>query len=93
MDENSLSQIDKKDLKRLTLFIELLETLSQSTDYQILASENFNIKPDDAENERMRKILEFTLDNFQNEVEINAVEIPIGNSYKENWLAYLATSK
>lgn len=65
--------IDKKDLKRLTLFIELLETLSQSTDYQILASENFNIKPDDAENERMRKILEFTLDNFQNEVEINEV--------------------
>lgn len=65
--------IDKKDLKRLTLFIELLEILSQSTDYQTLASENFNIKPDDAENERMRKILEFTLDNFQNEVEINEV--------------------
>ncbi|OOV29096.1 DNA-binding response regulator [Flavobacterium sp. LM5] len=25
----------------------------------------------------------------KNEVEINAAEIPIGNSYKENWLAYL----
>ncbi|PZX93616.1 DNA-binding response regulator [Flavobacterium aquariorum] len=25
----------------------------------------------------------------KNEVEINAVEIPIGNSYKENWLDYL----
>jgi DNA-binding LytR/AlgR family response regulator len=25
----------------------------------------------------------------KNEVEINAVEIPIGSSYKENWLAYL----
>lgn len=65
--------IDKKDLKRLTLFIELLEMLSQSIDYQILASKSFNIKPDDAENERMRKILEFTLDNFQNDVEINDV--------------------
>ncbi|OXA96177.1 LytR/AlgR family response regulator transcription factor [Flavobacterium hercynium] len=29
----------------------------------------------------------------KNEVEINSVEIPIGNSYKENWLAYLNTSK
>lgn len=25
----------------------------------------------------------------KNEVEINAIEIPIGNSYKENWLEYL----
>lgn len=65
--------IDKKGLKRLTLFIELLEMLSQSTNYQSLASKSFNIKPDDAENERMRKILEFTLDNFQNDVEINDV--------------------
>lgn len=27
----------------------------------------------------------------KNEVEINAVEIPIGNSYKENWLSHLET--
>lgn len=65
--------IAKKGLKRLTLLIELLETLSQSTDYKTLASEYFNIKPDDAENERMRKIIEFTLDNFQNEISINDV--------------------
>ncbi|KFF19913.1 LytR/AlgR family response regulator transcription factor [Flavobacterium hydatis] len=29
----------------------------------------------------------------KNEVEINAIEIPIGSSYKENWLAYLKTIK
>ncbi|OXA79612.1 two component transcriptional regulator, LytTR family [Flavobacterium aquidurense] len=28
----------------------------------------------------------------KNEVEINTVEIPIGNSYKENWLDYLNTA-
>lgn len=28
----------------------------------------------------------------KNEVEINAVEIPIGNSYKENWLQHLDTT-
>lgn len=65
--------IAEKSLKRLILLIDLLETLSQSSDYQTLASEHFNIKPDDAENERMRKILEFMLDNFQNEVSINDV--------------------
>ncbi|MFN3489308.1 MAG: helix-turn-helix domain-containing protein, partial [Emticicia sp.] len=65
--------IAEKGLKRLTQLIEALETLSQSTDYQLLASKNFNIKPDGAENERMRKVLEFTLDNFQNEVSINDV--------------------
>lgn len=65
--------ITEKSLKRLFLLIELLETLSQSIDYQILASEYFTIKPDDAENERMRKVLEFTLDNFQNEVSINDI--------------------
>lgn len=65
--------ITKNALKRFTQLLELLEILSQSTDYQTLASENFNIKPDDAENERMRKVLEFTLDNFQNEVSINEV--------------------
>ncbi len=63
----------EKGLKRLTILIELLEIFSQSTDYQLLASEYFNIKPDYAENERMRKILEFMLDNFQDEVSINDV--------------------
>ncbi|KIC01819.1 LytTR family DNA-binding domain-containing protein [Flavobacterium sp. AJR] len=29
----------------------------------------------------------------KNEVEINAIEIPIGSSYKENWLTYLKTIK
>lgn len=65
--------IAETSLKRLVLLIELLETLSQSCDYQVLASEHFNIKPNDVENERMRKVLEFTLDNFQNEVSINDV--------------------
>lgn len=65
--------INKKGLTRLTQLINLLGALSQSTDYQILASEYFNIKPDNSENERMRKVLEFTLDNFPNDVSINVV--------------------
>jgi len=65
--------IEEKGTKRLTSLIDLLEKLSQTVDYQLLASEYFDIKPDDAENERMRKILEFTLDNFQNEISIDAI--------------------
>jgi AraC-like DNA-binding protein len=65
--------IEEQGIKRLISLIDLLESLSQKTDYQLLASEHFNIKPDDAENERMRKILEFTLDNFQNDISIHAV--------------------
>lgn len=65
--------IEERGTKRLISLIDLLENLSQMTDYQLLASEHFNIKPDNAENERMRKILEFTLDNFQNEISIHAV--------------------
>lgn len=65
--------VDEKGIKRLVLLIDLLEKLSQTTDYQLLASKYFSIKPDDAENERMRKILEFTLDNFQNEILIETI--------------------
>ncbi len=65
--------IEERGTKRLISLIELLENLSQTADYKLLASEHFNIRPDDAENERMRKILEFTLDNFQNEISIHVI--------------------
>ena len=65
--------IQERGTKRLILLIDLLENISQITDYQLLASRHFDIKPDDAENERMRKILEFTLDNFQNEISIHDI--------------------
>jgi AraC-like DNA-binding protein len=65
--------VEEKGTKRFISLLDLLEKMSQTTDYQLLASEHFNIKPDDAENERMRKILEFTLDNFQNEISIDAI--------------------
>ena len=65
--------VEEQGTKRLISLIDLLENLSQTSDYQLLASEHFNIKPDDVENERMQKILEFTLDNFQNEISIHTV--------------------
>lgn len=65
--------VEERGTKRLLRLLELLEFLSKTTDYQLLASEHFNIKPDDAENERMKKILEFTLDNFQNEILIETI--------------------
>ncbi|WP_435357172.1 helix-turn-helix domain-containing protein [Emticicia sp. SJ17W-69] len=65
--------VEAHGIKRLILLIDLLGNLSQTSHYQLLASEHFNIKPDDVENERMRKILEFTLDNFQNEISIQAI--------------------
>jgi len=64
---------ETKGVSRLIALIEALEQLAKSENYQILASEGFNIKPDETENERMRKILEFTLENFKEDISLETV--------------------
>ncbi|WP_337041383.1 AraC family transcriptional regulator [Emticicia sp. 17c] len=64
---------ETEGLNRLLALIEALAQLAASTDYQLLASEGFNIKPDETENERMRKILEYTLENFQQDISLDSI--------------------
>ncbi len=64
---------ETKGVIRLLALIDALEQLSKCADYQLLASEGFNIKPDETENERMRKILEFTLENFKDDISLETV--------------------
>ncbi|UTA67458.1 AraC family transcriptional regulator [Emticicia sp. 21SJ11W-3] len=64
---------ETEGVMRLLALIDALEQLSKCAEYQLLASEGFNIKPDETENERMRKILEFTLENFKEDISLETV--------------------
>lgn len=60
-------------ITRLLALISALEQLCICEDYKLLASEGFSIKPDETENERMRKILEFTLENFKEDISLDTI--------------------
>lgn len=60
-------------LKRLLALINALEQLAACTEYELLASDGFTIKPDETENERMRKILDYTLENFKEDITLETI--------------------
>ncbi len=64
---------ETEGVTRLLALISVLEQLSICEDYELLASEGFSIKPDETENERMRKILEFTLENYKEDISLDTI--------------------
>jgi AraC-like DNA-binding protein len=60
-------------LNRLLALIVALEQLAACTEYELLASDGFTIKPDEIENERMRKILDYTLENFREDITLETI--------------------
>lgn len=60
-------------LNRLLALIIALEQLAACTEYELLASDGFTIKPDETENERMRKILDYTLENFKEDITLETI--------------------
>ncbi|RYU97640.1 helix-turn-helix domain-containing protein [Emticicia agri] len=58
---------------RLVALISALQQLAESEEFELLASKGFNIKPDETENERMRKIIEFTLENFKEDIPLDTI--------------------
>jgi AraC-like DNA-binding protein len=60
-------------VNRLVALISALQKLAESEEYELLASKGFNIKPDETENERMRKIIEFTLENFKEDIPLDTI--------------------
>lgn len=70
-NELIISQLEElNSSKNIIQFFQILNDLCKNP-YQVLSSET--IKPDEAENERMRRILEFTLEHFTEEININQV--------------------
>jgi len=65
---NTLHQISES--KSIIQFLDFLSILSQ-TEYDILSSQT--TKPDANENERMRRILDFTLNHFTEEIPVEQV--------------------
>jgi AraC-like DNA-binding protein/quercetin dioxygenase-like cupin family protein len=66
-----VSQLEELALsKNIIQLLLILNDLSQNP-YQNLSIEN--IKPDEAENERMKRILEFTLEHFTEEISIQQI--------------------
>jgi AraC-like DNA-binding protein len=64
---------EAKGVNRLLALIKALEELSKNEEYELLASKGFSIKPDETENERMRKILEFTLENYKENIPLETI--------------------
>lgn len=78
----SMSKLAGRKMKEMThvssvnnffLFLELLDLLSSDDEMRILAGENYQISTNQAESDRMKRILEFTVDNFQKEIAIDQV--------------------
>ena len=60
-------------IKRLFLFLEIFDILSNDDEARPLAGENYQITANQAETDRMKRILEFTVENFQKEISIDQV--------------------
>ncbi|MFN8344479.1 MAG: AraC family transcriptional regulator [Spirosomataceae bacterium] len=58
---------------RLLTFLDILMHLSQDTSPELLASTSYRITIDDAETERMKRILDFTLTHFQEEIHLETI--------------------
>lgn len=71
---NYLEQlVDLNGMKQVRVFLELLEALTFDADSQLLNPSPNQVKPKEMENDRMKRILEFTLANFQHEVRLSDV--------------------
>lgn len=60
-------------VKQVCRFLELLESIATHADRQLLNTSANQIKPKEMENDRMTRVLEFTLANFQQEVSLSDV--------------------
>lgn len=58
---------------RFISFINILLSLANDTDIELLAGSAYQISPDDADTERMKRIIEFTLAHFQEEIRLEIV--------------------
>lgn len=58
---------------RFLSFIKILLSLANDTGIELLAGSAYQITPDDADTERMKRIIEFTLAHFQEEIRLETV--------------------
>jgi AraC-like DNA-binding protein len=65
--------IETAPSERLLIFLNILNEISQATDYQVLTTGDFHFKANPAETERMKRILEFTLQHFTEEITLKEV--------------------
>jgi AraC-like DNA-binding protein len=67
--------LDLKDASKLERFIILLNLLKliSSANYKSLSSFIYDKKYSDIEGKRMRDVMEFTMDNYQNDISLNTV--------------------
>lgn len=58
---------------RFISFLHILLSLAEDTQVELLAGSAYQITPDDADTERMKRIIEFTLAHFQEEIRLEMV--------------------
>ncbi|MFN4145869.1 MAG: helix-turn-helix domain-containing protein [Runella sp.] len=58
---------------KLLALLTILSVLAEAPNIQLLASSTYRLAPDEAENERMKRVLDFTLTHFQQEISLEAI--------------------
>ena len=65
--------LDLSGLPQLLAFLDILHRLAADSDATLLASEGYQLAPGRAETERMKRVLEFMLTNFRDDIRVEKI--------------------
>ncbi|GAB4038765.1 cupin domain-containing protein [Spirosoma gilvum] len=71
--DNLAKLVDLKGVRQVSAFLELLESLASHTDKRLLNSSVSSFSAKEVENDRMKRVIEYTLANFQNDINLSDV--------------------
>lgn len=58
---------------RLVLFLKTLDTIAKSEDYELLSNQGFTNSLNNADSERINKVMNFLMENYNREIELDEV--------------------
>jgi AraC-like DNA-binding protein len=77
-DQKIISELIKgvynsKGVERLILFFRTLETIANTTDYQLLSSLGYTNSVSNADTERINKVMNYLMDNYTQEIQLDKI--------------------
>lgn len=73
MAQEITALITQSGLKQVLSVLNILDQLSADRDVQLLASDGYQLAPGTAETERMKRVLEFILNHFREEIRVEQI--------------------
>lgn len=58
---------------RLVLFLKILDTIAKNEDYELLSNQGFTNSLNNADSERINKVMNFLMENYNREIELDEV--------------------